>query len=324
MTRDVFENEILPANRPAVLRGLLSDWPAVQAGGESSASAVDYFKGLDTGGSVNAYVGPPEIEGRFFYNDDFTGFNFNSQEVSISVALDTLASLVDDASAPGIALQAIEVPQVMPPFLRDNAMPLLDSSIEPRIWINNKTMIAAHFDVNHNIAGVVSGRRHFTVFPPGQVGNLYIGPLLNTPGGPPISTVNLRDPDLDRFPRFADALETAQEATLEPGDAVFIPILWWHGVDSLGPLNILVNYWWNDTPTARHDPMLSLIHSMAIMSGLPDAQREAWREIFDCFVFQGRGHPGAHLPDGLRDVIGHLSPEDRDILIANLAKRLNA
>ena len=81
-------------------------------------------------------------------------------------------------------------------------------------------------------------------WPPDQVGNLYIGPLLKTPGGPPISTVDLRAPDHERFPRFAQALESGQQAVLEPGDAIYIPILWWHGVESLDPLNILVNYWW--------------------------------------------------------------------------------
>ena len=320
--RQVFESEILPANQPAVLKGLLRDWPAVKAGKESTASIVEYIKGMDVGGSVNAYVGTPDIKGRFFYSDDFRGFNFNSQDVSISVAMDTLASVADQEEQPAIALQAIEIPAIMQAFLGDNSMPLLDDRIEPRIWINNRTMIATHFDVNHNIAGVVSGRREFTVFPPEQASNLYIGPLLNTPGGPPISTVNLRDPDLETFPRFAQALESAQRATLEPGAAIFIPILWWHGVDSLGPLNILVNYWWNDTPTARFDPMLSMIQCMALMSGLPDEQRDAWRAMFECFVFQEDGPPGAHLPPDLRDVMGNLSDADRNMLLANIAERM--
>jgi ribosomal protein L16 Arg81 hydroxylase len=98
------------------------------------------------------------------------------------------------------------------------------------MWIGNRAMIAAHFDNNYNIACVVSGRRRFTVFPPEQVSNLYIGPLLRTPGGSPISTVDLRDPDYTKYPKFAQALESAEEAELEPGDAIYIPILWWHGV----------------------------------------------------------------------------------------------
>ena len=37
-------------------------------------------------------------------------------------------------------------------------------------------------------------------------------------------------------------------ADLEPGDAIYIPTLWWHHVRSHSPLNILLNYWWQADP----------------------------------------------------------------------------
>jgi hypothetical protein len=45
--RAVFEQEILPANRPVVLRGLLGNWPAVQADRQSRRTVVDYFVNAD-------------------------------------------------------------------------------------------------------------------------------------------------------------------------------------------------------------------------------------------------------------------------------------
>ncbi|MDJ0812246.1 MAG: cupin-like domain-containing protein [Woeseiaceae bacterium] len=320
--RAVFENEIFPAKRPAVLRGLLREWPAVRAARESRQSSVEYFKRLDTGTAVTAMIGPPEIEGRFFYTDDFQGFNFGSQSVSISTALDTFLSLAEDPQPPAIALQALHVPDILPSFLGDNAMPLLDSVIAPRLWMSNRSIVATHFDNNHNIAAVVCGSRRFTVFPPEQLSNLYLGPLLKTPGGTPISTVDLREPDFDRFPRFREALESAQETVLEPGDAVYIPILWWHGVESLEPLNILANYWWDDALPANHKPILALMHTIAIMSGLPEDQREVWRAFFDYFAFRKDGDPAAHLPSDLRDVLGDLSTSDRGEVLAFIAERL--
>ncbi len=320
--RAVFENEIFPANRPVVLRGLVKDWPAVEAGRQSLTGVADYFKSLDTGGTVTAAVSPPETGGRFFYTDDFQGFNFGSKSLSISAALDTFLSLADDPHPPAIALQAMHVPDIMPSFLGDNALPLLDSDIAPRMWMSNRSMIATHFDNNYNIACVVSGRRRFTVFPPEQLTNLYLGPLLKTPGGTPISVVDLRDPDYEKFPKFREALESAQEAVLEPGDAIYIPILWWHGVESLEPLNILVNYWWNDIVPAYHKPILALIHSVALMSELPADQREVWRLFFNYFAFQAEGDPAAHLPSDLRDVVGDLSASDRDQVLAFVAERL--
>jgi hypothetical protein len=322
--RAIFEKEILPANRPVVLRGLLRDWPAVQAGRQSPRAVVDYFKQFDTGKMVNAIVGPSEIKGRFFYSDNYQDFNFGPRSVSIGTALDTLASLADEPQPPAIALQAMNVLDIMPSFPGDNTMPLLDSGIVPRVWMGNRSMIAIHFDNYHNIACVVSGSRRFTVFPPEQVSNLYIGPLLKTPGGSPISVVDLREPDYTRFPRFRQALESAQEAVLTPGDAIYIPILWWHGVESLDPLNVLVNYWWSDAIAAHHKPILALMHSMVLMSGLPAGERAAWRTFFDHFAFQTDGDPGAHLPSGLRDVMGDLSAADRDQVMAFIAERLKA
>ena len=201
-------------------------------------------------------------------------------------------------------------------------MSLLDNDVAPRIWLGNRATIATHFDSNHNIACVVSGSRRFTVFPPEQVGNLYIGPLLRTPGGSPISMVDLREPDLSSFPRFEEALESAQEATLEPGDAIFIPILWWHGVQALGPLNILVNYWWNDDESEHDKPFLSLLHSMLLLSRLPATQRESWRALFDHFVFQLNGDSGAHLPPDVHDVQRVLSAEERDQVKSFVAEHL--
>jgi hypothetical protein len=320
--RAVFESEIIPANQPAVMRGVLRDWPAVQAGCHSAAHVVDYFKQLDRGATITAMVGPPEINGRFFYTDDFKGFNFGSKNVPFSTALDTFVALAEDPQPPAIALQALHAPDMMPSFQAENTMPLLNGDTTPRVWINNRTVIAPHFDNNHNIACVVGGSRRFTVFPPEQVSNLYIGPLLKTPGGTPISTVDLRDPDYTKFPRFRDALEAAQGAVLEPGDAIYIPILWWHGVESLEPLNILVNYWWNDTLPAHHKPILALIHSAALMSGLPADQRDVWRTFFDYFAFRQDGDPAAHLPSDLRDAVGNLSSADREQVLAFVAERL--
>ncbi len=63
-----------------------------------------------------------------------------------------------------------------------------------------------------------------------------------------MSLVQLHAPDFDRFPRFREALDAAVTAELEAGDAIYIPPLWWHHVQSLEPFNLLVNYWWHALP----------------------------------------------------------------------------
>ena len=102
-------------------------------------------------------------------------------------------------------------------------------------------------------AVAICGRRRFTLFPPDQVANLYIGPLDFAPTGAAITTARPDAPDFARFPRLRAALAQASHAVLEPGDALYLPPLWWHQVESLEPLNALVNYWWR-SPGASGRP----------------------------------------------------------------------
>jgi hypothetical protein len=44
-----FEEEILPKNRPAVLKGLVMDWPSVRAGLHSRGTLATYLKQMDAG-----------------------------------------------------------------------------------------------------------------------------------------------------------------------------------------------------------------------------------------------------------------------------------
>ena len=46
------------------------------------------------------------------------------------------------------------------------------------------------------------------------------------------SVIDIDNPDLTEFPRFAEV--TRYECFLEPGDVLFIPALWFHNVISIG------------------------------------------------------------------------------------------
>ncbi len=110
-------------------------------------------------------------------------------------------------------------------------MPLMDADVRPRLWLGNAFLTPAHIDELDNLACVVAGRRRFTLFPPEQVRNLYIGLLDSTPAGAPVSMVSLKAPDFERYPR-REALAASRVTELEPGDALFIPAVWWHHVES--------------------------------------------------------------------------------------------
>ena len=297
-----FRAEVLSGYEPVVLRGLVRDWPLVQTGTAEAACA--HLGGFDRGAAVEAFAAPAEIGGRFFYSADMRGFNFDRRQGSLAELLRYLLELQGRERPPAVYAGAVDTRQALPGFADANPMRLLDGlGAVPRIWIGNASTISTHFDNSDNLACVAAGRRRFTLFPPDQVSNLYVGPLDHTMAGQPASMVDLGDPDFDRYPRFREALAHARVVELDPGDAIYIPALWWHQVDALSPFNLLVNYWWTDSPDqdARFDAM---IHAILAISHLPPERREGWAALFDNYVFKRNGEPAEHLAPEHRGVLG--------------------
>lgn len=317
-----FLEEIRPLGKPAVLRGLGANWPAVQAGRNSPEAFIDYLRGFTRERAVTVIVGAPEIEGRFFYRDDLKGFNFMRGSAPIAAFLDRLLRERANPRPFAVAVQSEPVPELLPGFREANDTDLVDPSVVPRAWIGNALRVAPHNDLMENIGVVVAGRRRFTLFPPEQIENLYVGPFELTPAGTPVSLVDLENPDLERFPKFAEAWTTAEVALLEPGDAIYIPFHWWHGVDSLEPVNLFVNYWWNPAPGGLGNPYDALMHGFYALRHLPPDQRGVWRMIFDHYVFCAHGDPAGHLPPEVRGIMGPPTPEQLERMRATLLQTL--
>ncbi|HEY7005367.1 MAG TPA: cupin-like domain-containing protein [Sphingomicrobium sp.] len=184
--------------------------------------------------------------------------------------------------------------------------------------------MAPHYDEADNIACVVGGRRRFILFPTEQVQNLYVGPLDRTIAGQPISMVDLDAPDYERFPKFREAERHALVADLEPGDGIYIPALWWHAVQAKGELNALVNYWWTDHAMDAGSPMHALGHGLLTISHLPEHKRQAWRILFDHYVFKTKGEPADHIPEHARGIIGRSTPELRRMIKQFLMRALSS
>ena len=322
---ELFEKTIKTRGRPAILRGLVRDWPATQAGRESPQSLTAYLKTFHSGHAAPMFEGPASIDGRFFYNDALDGFNFESKRALLSDVLDRLCHGLGDQFSPALYSGSVSLPIYLPGFSNANHVRSLitSDSVLESIWIGNRTCIAPHFDNTENLACVVGGRRRFMMFPPDQIGNLYVGPLDLTPAGQPVSLVDVRNPDLTRFPRFAEALEAAEVAELSPGDAVYIPALWWHNVEALENFNVLVNYWWRDVPNYFESPSMSLLHCLLTIKSLPPDQRRNWKAVFDYLIFQSDGPALEHLSPQVQGLFGDLTEAKADRIRSMLLKNLS-
>ena len=304
---DAFES-IRAAGKPTVLRGQISDWPAIAAAQQGDAQIVAYLSNEASTRPVGAIAASPSEKGRFFYTSDLTKLNFVKGTGRLETFLQDLLRAAQMPDAPSMAVQSEEIASLIPRFARENRLDLLPD-IAARIWIGNRIRVAPHYDAKENVACCVAGRRRFTIFPPDQIANLYPGPFELTPAGTPVSMVDTASPDFDRFPRFAEAQKHALQATLEPGDAIYIPYGWWHGVESLEPVSILVNYWWApDQPDGIGSPYDGLLQALLAFKHMPPDQREVWRSMLDYYVFETNGDPAAHLPDHAKGILGPPSP----------------
>jgi hypothetical protein len=316
-------DEVLTSTEPLVLRGLVSSWPMVQAGLASEHGGSEYLRRFYRDASVVAFLGAPEIEGRFFYNDDISGFNFSPVRARLDQILAELDDHRADAAPPAIYVGSTTVETCLPGFREANDVNLGGRDALASVWIGNQTRIAAHYDLPDNLACIAAGHRRFTLFPPNQLTNLYIGPLDLTPAGQAISLVDFRRPDLVRFPKFAQAMEQAQVAELGPGDAIFIPSMWWHHIEALDSFNVLVNYWWRQSPDYMDTPTNTLMLALLTLRDLPKEQRNAWQELFRHYVFEADENTSAHIGKEAQRLLAPLNEDAARMLRAQLIKKMN-
>lgn len=321
-------DDLMMAQAPIVMKGLACDWPLVIEGLKSPQAAMGYLKRFYQGRPVTAYRGEPEIGGRFFYNPEVTGLNFSAGRLPLDAFLAEVEAHLDNPTPPSFYIGSTDLELYLPGLDAENHLrldhPMFAANPPIRsIWIGNRTTATCHFDMSHNIAVCVAGRRRFTLFPPDQVANLYPGPLEPTPGGQVVSMVDFINPDLDRYPRFGDALQMAQVAEMEPGDVLFYPALWWHHVEALEPFNILINYWWNTSPAFMDTPMNTLLHGLLSLRDRPQAEKASWKALFDYYIFGPADCAGAHLPEAARGALGPLDDMSARRLRAQLLNKLN-
>lgn len=315
--------EAVQSGTPLVMRGLVSDWPVVAAAHRGDAALLDYFAAIAGPEAIDAVAAPADAGGRFHYDAEMRGFTFARMRLSLGAFLGELRQELEQDAPRALAAQGVVCAAACPGFDHANPLPVRPGAGETRLWIGTAAQVAAHSDPADNIAYVAGGRRRFTLFAPEAVGDLYMGPFDPTPAGTPIAMTDPLAPDFDRYPRFATALDAAQAAELEPGDAVYIPLGWYHHVAALDRVNVLINYWWRPQSEQGPSPWDAMLHGMMALRGLPPAEQRVWRAMFDHFVFETSGPAGAHLPPHARGVLDARSLQDREAMRAALLRNLS-
>jgi hypothetical protein len=317
--------ELLGTAQPRVLRGLVKDWAITRAAARSDQDVIDYLRSFYNGKPLGYSIGGPEIAGRLFYNEDFTALNFSTERGRLDDVLVRIVGHVSDAVPPTIYVGSAPVDSYLPGFRAENDLAFKAQGVDapPAIWIGNRTIASCHYDAPNNIACCVTGRRRFTLFPPDQIFNLYPGPFEPTPGGQAISLVDFAKPDFEKYPRFRIALESAVTAELSPGDAIFVPSMWWHHVEGLSRFNVLINYWWSLSPAFIPTPMNALYHALWAFRDRPESEKQAWRNVFEYYVFGERERAIEHMPSAAHGELARIDDDQARKLRAMLINKLN-
>lgn len=321
-------DELFAQNQPVILKGLVKSWPLVKLGQQSSLQVMDALEQNYSQRPMLAYKGSAEIQARFGYNETCTGFNFSSIKSTIPEVFSAIRSQLDQDEHDFHYINSLMFDQGFPQLSKTHQLAFEHAEFDnnqpvAKIWLGTESIAAAHFDQPKNIACCVVGKRRFTLFPPEQIHNLYPGPMHPTPGGQVITIADLSHPDFMRFPRLKIAFENAFVADLEAGDALYYPSMWWHEVEAFERFNAMVNFWWMQAPAYMGSPMDLLTHAMMSLRDRPTPEKNAWKEIFDYYIFNDSENVTAHLPPECHGVLSQTDELQARQLGALLRNKLN-
>nr|XP_033792229.1 bifunctional peptidase and arginyl-hydroxylase JMJD5 [Geotrypetes seraphini] len=220
------ENYLIP-QQPVVLSGITGHWPCMK---KWSLAYIREVAGCRTV--------PVELGSR--YTDD----EWSQTLMTVNDFIDKY--IEDQQSGVGYLAQHQLFDQI-PELKQDICIPdycCLGEGDEEDITINAwfgpaGTISPLHQDPQQNFLAQAVGRKYIRLYSPGEAENVYPHEthiLHNT------SQVDVENPNLEKFPKFAEA--TYKECILTPGQVLFIPVKYWHYVRALD-ISFSVSFWWS-------------------------------------------------------------------------------
>ncbi|KAB7506652.1 Hypoxia-inducible factor 1-alpha inhibitor [Armadillidium nasatum] len=148
-----------------------------------------------------------------------------------------------------------------------------------------------HYDEQQNFFCQLKGVKRCLLFKPEHFETLYPHPVYHPHDRQ--SQVNLEKPDFEAYPELKNL--KGYEAIVYPGDVLYIPIYWWHHIESLFTTtpdtenknreslddvkcNVSVNFWYKAGPTKTIEYPLDPHHKLAIMRNIEKMLLEALKD----------------------------------------------
>lgn len=211
--RDTFYNHYQANNRPVILTGMIDHWHIYQHW------TPEYFK-EQWGDQVVQYTRLSEDKVRF--HEEKSLGEFVDIITHLEHANDYYLSYGNyEFNQKPLASMFAEIDK-LPELLNPNAPELISGQV---FLGPNGTLTDLHFDLANALYAQIYGKKKFTLVPPEYITNIY-------PYGNLRSMVDIESIDYERFPYYKGAKK--YEFTLEPGELMYLPVGWWHAVESEG------------------------------------------------------------------------------------------
>lgn len=221
MTPERLATDFVRGSTPVVLRGLAAGWPACGW----NSDKLTPLSGRRIRGSQ---IGPD-----------------GTTEREVVLTCNEFARAFLDDNPPGeppVTNWYFQAAEAVPEIIPD--MPVWNvhrGRHEFTLFAGQDSVTWAHFHaLQHAVMFELRGRKRVTLFPPADSRFLYPHSLVRAPHFN-VSRADVFAPDFERFPMLAETHPV--EATLEPGDALFIPVYWWHAVRGTGRVLSLSLFW---------------------------------------------------------------------------------
>src|SRR5262245_14198055 len=219
-TEERFLSEFLLPQKPVVLTGAIADWRAL------ARWEPEYLRST---------VGAKRLRVEAVTEREKSGY-FGRQSVPQHMDLgDYLSRVFADQGVPRLYMGGISISGELPELAGDVSMPRFVQGSErpvPYLWLGaGHSTTQLHFDINNNFHALIRGRKEFILFPPDQSRFLYPTTVFHARRH--FSRVRLEDPDYARFPHLRKA--KGFQVTMNRGDMLFLPSLWWHKARTIEP-----------------------------------------------------------------------------------------
>lgn len=226
-TREEFEHHWLGKNRPVILTGVASSWPAV------TQWSPEYLERVAGDSEVTVHY---QEEANFHYWYQHLG-----QRQDRRMRFGQLVELLTrEPPERRYYMTEHELAKVSPRLVEDvDPSRYLDRAI-PMLFMGRDTYMPMHYHGSTEaILCQLHGSKEVTLYSPDQYSLLYPRPWYGR--APVFSRIDTRHPDYERFPKFRRARPLTFR--LEPGEILFIPVHWWH-VTGVEGFQISVTCFW--------------------------------------------------------------------------------